>query len=83
MQVSKTFKGSERVHKLPLVYTGGTLCPVAAYSLHVAEFPSSGGDEQQPAFRYDNRKGKRTSLANSRFWVEPFRSFWKFVGKMS
>ena len=33
--------------------------PVAAYSVHVAEFPSSGGDEQKPAFRYDNRKGKK------------------------
>jgi hypothetical protein len=31
----KTVKGSERVHKLPLVYTGGALCPRLLHTQHM------------------------------------------------
>ena len=77
---SKTIKGSERVHKLPLVYTGEALCPVSAYVAHVVEFPSTGGDEQQPAFMYDNRKGKRTALSH-KFLVGTIKELLEMCGK--
>ena len=77
---SKTIKGSERVHKLPLIFTGGALCPVSAYTAHVAEFPSADGDEQQPAFMYDSRAGKRTALSYQ-FLVDTIKELLEFVGE--
>ena len=62
------------------MYTCGALCPVGAYSAHVAEFPSSGGDAQQPAFMYDNRKGKRTALSH-KFLVGTIKELLEFVGE--
>jgi hypothetical protein len=74
---SKTNQFNERIHVVPLQYSGGLLCPVSAYNSHVADYPSD--SRFQPAFMYDV-KGKRTALSHS-FLVKILKQLLSDVGE--
>jgi hypothetical protein len=74
---SKTNQFNERVHIVPLQYTGGLLCPVSAYNSHVADYPSD--SRLQPAFMYDV-KCKRTALSHT-FLVKVLMQLLSDVGE--
>ena len=73
----KTNQFRERIHIVPLQYTGGRLCPVSTYIQHVRDFPST--SEVQPAFMYDTN-GKRVALSHT-FLVKVLKQLLVAIGE--
>ena len=56
VRMAKNNTFGERTHTVPLVASGGPLCPVAALRQHIREFPAPPGS---PAFVYSPAGGRR------------------------